>query len=157
MNTKSQIKKGFSKRLSQKMIECHLVNNKSQTSPNAKKLAEISNCSLQMAYKYLNGTSLPEQSSLEKISKHLNADPWWLLYGEKDKNNSKTKDDVIELLETLLLLSKKFIKNNEKHDIYVKKISYIIEVFDNIYELNGDKSARKKAIELMMGSNQFFE
>lgn len=149
---RKDISKGFSSRLKKVMLDKGFVSKKGKTinQPNGSILAENVAISSTMARKYLNGISVPEGVTLEKIARWLEVDPWWLLYGSKQKIVSTDEtfnfELMLEIFSSMYPCFKEVIPS--KHD-FMDIINDCFTIYENVSVMKEPISSRSKSIVLM--------
>jgi len=145
---------GFSRRLTQLMQDEGMGSVRSKAGVKIKELAEISNCSHQMARRYVLGDALPDVNVTFKIAKWLKVSPGWLLFGEESKiPNNIDKKDLIQiepdLLEYILIESAPlFLVTKDLHEL----IYFIIDIINDTTHIEADKKDILKIVDLSINS-----
>lgn len=144
------LRRGFSKRLIERMRQLGYTSNKSISGVSANALVENLGCCLAMARRYIGGQSLPENKSLEKIANWLKCDSWWLLYG------SKTKEPILEVFDRELMqyilnkILKELIKKRQVDFKIESFTTEIVNIYENLSLLSGPKESKYRSADLMI-------
>lgn len=150
--------KNFGLRLLDLMQQADLKSEKSKAKVKVTKLAEISQCSVQMARKYVMGEALPDVNTIYKIARWLNVSPGWLLFGEESKlpDNISQKNLVIienDLLKHILAKSINLVK-------YVKDtnelVNFITDVINDTTQIEANEETILKLIDISINSAMRF-
>ena len=142
----------FATRLINKLREKGFISRRGTNGVNGKRLADAIGVSLPMARRYINAQSIPENTTLQKISNWLSVDPCWLLYGDSDVTCSTTKTMDKELIKEIfeqmfpILCNSNLTKNQ-----YLSLIASALEIYCNVSVMddNPDKP-KSKAVALMI-------
>lgn len=144
----------FSKRL------LHLMQNKGYQSKRSKagvdvtRLAEVVNCSYQMARRYVLGEALPELNVITKIAIWLDTSASWLLFGDKEIIAPDKKSLTLVEIETDVLryiLAKCMVLFSEKNKDE-KIVNFIVDVIYDASHINTNTETIFKIIDMMISS-----
>ncbi len=145
----------FSRRLEKKMREEGHQTDRVGLGINIRKLAKISNCSYQMARKYILGLALPDITIIIKIAAWLKVSPSWLLFEEESPiqnyplNNEPCITINLDLLKYILNKSSfLFTLTDKKENI----INFLIDTIYDAAHLNADIKTIQKVVDLMLTS-----
>lgn len=155
---RSEFIHSFSRRLKKLVAEKGFQSNRSKCGIDITKLAQISDCSYQMARKYALGEALPELAVVAKIATWLDTSASWLLFGEKQTAlSSKKQGAVIEIEPTLLkyILKKCSILFSYSNNID-EIVNFIVETVYDAAHLNSDHQTIYKIIDMMVASATLF-
>jgi transcriptional regulator with XRE-family HTH domain len=141
----------FATRLINKLREKGFISRRGTNGVNGKQLATAAGVSLPMARRYINAQSIPENSTLQKISNWLNVDPFWLLYGENnishDKSHLLNKELFKEIFEQMFPL---LCNTNITKEQYTALITACLDIYSNISTIDGTDKPKSNAISLMV-------
>ena len=142
----------FATRLVTKLREKGFISRRGTNGVNGKKLADAIGVSVPMARRYINGQSIPENPTLQKISNWLSVEPCWLLYGDSHADCSPLRTIDIELFKEIfeqmfpLLCNSSLTKNQ-----YISLITAGLEIYCNISVMdNSADKPKNKAVSLMV-------
>ena len=148
----------FSRRLTQLMQNEGMGSLRSKAGVKIKELAEISNCSHQMARRYVLGDALPDVDVTFKIAKWLKVSPGWLLFGEESKipNNINQKNLIQiepDLLEYILNASAPlFLMTKDLHEL----ICFIMDIINDTTHIEADKKDILRIVDISINSAMRF-
>lgn len=141
----------FATRLTSKLREMGLVSRRGTNGVNGQKLANAIGVSLPMARRYINGQSIPENSTLQKISNWLDVDPCWLLYGENNVTCTPHKPIDKELFKEIFEQMYPILcKPDLTKEQYISLIMACLEIYGNITSMEKADKPKSKAIALMV-------
>jgi len=149
-----KLKKVFSERLLQAMLDQGFNSPKYVNKANTQTLADACGVSRQMAARYLNGTAIPDTKVLHRISDWLICDPWWLLFGSKKEEpkvttTNKISPEIFKFIaaELRILIAKQATKGASHFDFLMDDF---IMVYNNIFEIDGNIETKKKSAAVMI-------
>lgn len=144
----------FSKRL------LHVMQNKGYQSQRSKagvevtKLAEVANCSYQMARRYVLGDALPELNIIPKIAAWLETSASWLLFGEKeiimpDKKSLTLVEIETEVLRYILTQCMALFSEKSKDE---SMINFVVDMIYDASHIHTNTETILKIIDMMINS-----
>jgi transcriptional regulator with XRE-family HTH domain len=144
----------FSRRLTQLIQNKGLGSEKSKAGVKLKELAEVSNCSHQMARRYAMGDALPDIDVTFKIAKWLQVSPGWLLFGEEStipnninqKNLIQIEPDLLEYI--LVKCAPLFLITKDTQEL----ISFIMDIINDTTYIEADKKDILKIVDISIKS-----
>lgn len=141
----------FATRLISKLREMGFISRRGTNGVNGKKLADAIGVSLPMARRYINGQSIPENITLQKISNWLNVDPCWLLYGDNQTTCAALKTIDAELFKEIFDQMFPVLSNaNITKEQYMSLITACLEIYSNISSMDNADKPKSNAVSLMV-------
>ncbi|MCA0403154.1 MAG: hypothetical protein LCH30_05075 [Proteobacteria bacterium] len=146
--------RGFARRLIMLMKQANLISSASKTGIKISVLAEICECSHQMARRYVLGEALPEIDVTYKIAKWLKVSPGWLLFGEdtevpnniNQKNLIQIEPDLFEYILTKSTMLFELTKDTKE------LVHFIMDSVNDATHIKADKEELMKIIDISVNS-----
>ncbi|MFZ9036128.1 MAG: helix-turn-helix domain-containing protein [Francisellaceae bacterium] len=144
----------FSRRLVERMIKKGYGSCASKAKVTIKELAEVAECTPQMARRYALGEAFPDAVTIYHIAKWLDISPGWLLYGEEGDKNTKFKKLDKNMIDYLIAKSAHLLTgglNNQK-----EVLKFIFDLAYGISKMDISDEMIKKMIDLSIKSAECF-
>ncbi len=144
----------FARRLIALLKQAGLESCRAKAGVKTSKLAEISNCSQQMARRYVLGEALPDVEVIFKIAQWLKVSPGWLLFGgDSEVPNNFEEKNLIQIDPTLL----EYILSKGAALLFITKdinewTNFIMDIINDATHINADKKAILKIIDISIAS-----
>jgi len=151
------LRQTFAARLNTTLKNKNLRSNRAHNGVCAKKLAEVSDCSYQMARKYTNGLAMPEYATTLAIANWLEVSPGWLAFGEEpgETRSTITEDTILasldlirEIIHQALICSQTITDLNDFTD-------FVVSVLQDVHKMKADKNTVFKMTELAIKSYHY--
>ncbi len=136
---KKNFKVAFADRLSNKLQEKRFISRRGAII-NGKILAAEFGVSLTTIRHYLNGESIPKNTTLQRISTWLDVDPIWLLYGNHVTCVSSSQIDKVLFKKIFEHLFPLLYASNLPKTKYMRLIKRGIDIYCYLVEMNKNKS-----------------
>lgn len=145
------LRTSFASRLISRLRDMGFISRRGTNGVNGQKLADAIGVSLPMARRYINGQSLPENSTLHKISTWLNVDPCWLLYGDSQTTCSTPQTVDVNLLKEIFSQMFPILSNpNLTKEQYLSLVTASLEIYCNIASMDTETKSKNTAVALMV-------
>lgn len=151
------LKKQFAERLRQAMISSGFTSARSIYGVDVKKLAEITNYSIQICRKYLRGEAMPEFSKLMEIADELKVSPGWLAFGDSLNKLTEFKEHVLISKEALSYVFMKALSLQNYQWTQTGVSNFLIELINSLSIINGSEEQSTKIIDLAFSSGMYFQ
>ena len=127
-------------------------------SPNGiciKTLAEFTGASEQICRRYIRGDALPDYEKIKKVSRHLQVNPGWLLFGDEGypaPSNHQIDDDLLHYI--LKQCHHLYRYSTENSDDYA---DFVLALINDVRAIETSKENLLKIINLAIGSISSYE
>lgn len=147
--------KQFSYRLRDALLAAGFDSQRSPTGVCTLKLAEITGYSVQICRRYLRGKAIPDALKLREIAEKLEVSPGWLLFGEHERNNQKSRVINLseELLHYLLIKNTALLKTAASTEAIAQ---FLVHLVADIDRMNVTDEQAKKIIDIAITSAHQF-
>lgn len=146
----------FSERLRKAMIQKGHGSRSAASGASPAALCKAIDCYPEMALRYLDGRSVPSPDIVLKISKWLEIEPAYLLFGEQE-NKLQSGDKILIDKNILDYTLKKIIPLIRKYDCDNEIVSFFNSILCDLSLINLEPDELKKVVDLAIKSTSVFK
>ncbi|HAT8692463.1 TPA: helix-turn-helix transcriptional regulator [Legionella pneumophila] len=145
----------FANRLMQTLKEKGHTASRSPNGICTKTLAEFTDASEQICRRYIRGDALPDYEKIKKLSKHLDVNPGWLLFGDEGLVTPKRNEMDETLLHYILKHSHHLYPvSHGNNDDYA---DFVLGLIKEVKAIDTSENNLLKIIDLAISSISSYE